>query len=223
MSRRRDGNRIGNGSVPPRRERGRIERILFILSWLQSVELRRRVHASLNKGEARTRSPGQTSSAVLERSGTAASSSSAIAQAALPSSKPPSRSGTSFTSREGYKPQLKSGFRLADYFGVVRDLRAALPLLRKQGSGRRLGVSNSLGIMPVPLIGYYSATKAAVEALHETMARRSRVSASSSRLSSLIPMQLNSENLHPRNGVGRMHRHPSVGDGRACEPGLRQA
>ncbi len=32
------------------RELGRIERRLFILSWLQSVDLRRRVHAGLNKG-----------------------------------------------------------------------------------------------------------------------------------------------------------------------------
>ncbi|MDF7606212.1 Tn3 family transposase [Escherichia coli] len=31
---------------------GRIERTLFILDWLQSVELRRRVYAGLNKGEA---------------------------------------------------------------------------------------------------------------------------------------------------------------------------
>ncbi len=35
------------------RELGRIERTLFILDWLQSVELRRRVHAGLNKGESR--------------------------------------------------------------------------------------------------------------------------------------------------------------------------
>jgi Transposase and inactivated derivatives, TnpA family len=35
------------------RELGRIERTLFILDWLQNVELRRRVHAGLNKGEAR--------------------------------------------------------------------------------------------------------------------------------------------------------------------------
>jgi len=34
-------------------ELGRIERSLFILDWLQNVELRRRVHAGLNKGEAR--------------------------------------------------------------------------------------------------------------------------------------------------------------------------
>ncbi len=38
---------------PWRSELGRIERTLFILDWLQSVELRRRVHAGLNKGEAR--------------------------------------------------------------------------------------------------------------------------------------------------------------------------
>ncbi len=35
------------------RELGRIERTLFTLDWLQSVELRRRVQAGLNKGEAR--------------------------------------------------------------------------------------------------------------------------------------------------------------------------
>ena len=35
------------------RELGRVERTLFILDWLQNVELRRRVHAGLNKGEAR--------------------------------------------------------------------------------------------------------------------------------------------------------------------------
>lgn len=42
-----------NGLAVALREVGRIERTLFILDWLQSVELRRRVHAGLNKGEAR--------------------------------------------------------------------------------------------------------------------------------------------------------------------------
>ena len=42
-----------NGLAVALREFGRIERTLFILDWLQSVELRRRVHAGLNKGEAR--------------------------------------------------------------------------------------------------------------------------------------------------------------------------
>ena len=42
-----------NGLAVALSELERIERTLFILSWLQSVELRRRVHAGLNKGEAR--------------------------------------------------------------------------------------------------------------------------------------------------------------------------
>jgi TnpA family transposase len=42
-----------NGLAVALRELGRIERTLFMLDWLQHVELRRRVHAGLNKGEAR--------------------------------------------------------------------------------------------------------------------------------------------------------------------------
>ena len=42
-----------NGLSLALREFGRIERTLFILDWLQNVELRRRVHAGLNKGESR--------------------------------------------------------------------------------------------------------------------------------------------------------------------------
>jgi TnpA family transposase len=42
-----------NGLAVALREIGRIERTLFILDWLQSPELRRRVNAGLNKGEAR--------------------------------------------------------------------------------------------------------------------------------------------------------------------------
>lgn len=59
----------------------------------------------------------------------------------------------------------------ANYTGVVRVLRAALPFLRKQGSGHILGVTSSLGLTPAPLLGVYSATKAAAEALHEALAK----------------------------------------------------
>lgn len=61
-----------------------------------------------------------------------------------------------------------------NYFGMVRVLRAALPLLRRQGSGHILGVSSGLGIGAMPLIGFYSATKWAVEALHEALAQEIR-------------------------------------------------
>jgi len=59
----------------------------------------------------------------------------------------------------------------ANYLGMVRVLRAALPLLRKQGSGHILGVSSGLGITALPLMGFYCATKWAVEALHESLAQ----------------------------------------------------
>lgn len=42
-----------NGLAVALREFGRIERSLFVLDWLQSVDLRRRVQVGLNKGEAR--------------------------------------------------------------------------------------------------------------------------------------------------------------------------
>ena len=59
----------------------------------------------------------------------------------------------------------------ANYLGMVRVLRAALPLLRRQGGGHILGVSSGLGITVLPMIGFYSATKWAVEALHEALAQ----------------------------------------------------
>jgi TnpA family transposase len=39
------------------RELGRLERTQFTLQWLQDVQLRRRVHVGLNKGEARNALP----------------------------------------------------------------------------------------------------------------------------------------------------------------------
>lgn len=42
-----------NGLAAALRELGRIERTLFILKWLPSLELRRRVQVGLNKGETR--------------------------------------------------------------------------------------------------------------------------------------------------------------------------
>ncbi len=71
---------------------------------------------------------------------------------------------------EASEEQIRDLFD-ANYLGMVRVLRAALPLLRQQGSGHILGVSSGLGIGSMPLIGYYAATKWAVEALHESLAQ----------------------------------------------------
>ena len=58
-----------------------------------------------------------------------------------------------------------------NYFGTIRVIQAVLPLLRQQGSGHILGVSSGLGLVAMPLIGYYCTSKWAVEALHESLAQ----------------------------------------------------
>lgn len=55
-------------------------------------------------------------------------------------------------------------------FGAVSVIQAALPLLRKQGYGHIVGVSSNLGHVTVPVIGYYSSSKWAFEAIHESLA-----------------------------------------------------
>ncbi|MFE5321863.1 SDR family NAD(P)-dependent oxidoreductase [Paenibacillus sp. NPDC056579] len=59
----------------------------------------------------------------------------------------------------------------ANYFGTLRVIQAALPLLRPQGSGHILGVSSAMGLVAAPLIGFYCASKWAVEALHDSLAQ----------------------------------------------------
>ena len=59
----------------------------------------------------------------------------------------------------------------ANFFGTLRVVQAVLPLLRQQGSGHIVGVSSSLGVVAMPLIGFYCASKWAFEALHESLAQ----------------------------------------------------
>ena len=55
-------------------------------------------------------------------------------------------------------------------FGALQVIQAALPSLRAQGSGHILGVSSGMGVVAVPLAGFYCASKWAFEALHESLA-----------------------------------------------------
>lgn len=56
-----------------------------------------------------------------------------------------------------------------NFFGVLRTLRAALPHLRKAGSGRVVLVGSLAGRAPIPFQGHYSASKAAVDALAQAL------------------------------------------------------
>lgn len=58
-----------------------------------------------------------------------------------------------------------------NFFGTIRVIQAALPLLRKQGSGHIVGVSSGVGLVALPLIGFYCASKFAFEAIHESLAQ----------------------------------------------------
>jgi NADP-dependent 3-hydroxy acid dehydrogenase YdfG len=55
-------------------------------------------------------------------------------------------------------------------FGTLAVIKAALPLLRKQGGGHILGTSSGLGHVTMPVIGYYCSSKWAFEAIHESLA-----------------------------------------------------
>ena len=72
------------------------------------------------------------------------------------------------TIEEGSEDDVRAEFD-ANYFGTLRVIQAALPLLRQQGSGHILGVSSGVGLVAFPLIGSYCASKWAFEALHESL------------------------------------------------------
>lgn len=54
-------------------------------------------------------------------------------------------------------------------FGLLRTIKAVLPHMRKQGSGRIVNVSSVLGFLPAPYMALYAASKHAVEGLSETL------------------------------------------------------
>lgn len=56
-----------------------------------------------------------------------------------------------------------------NYFGIVRMVREALPILRAQRTGLIAATSSLAGIVPLPFWGHYNASKFAVEGLMETL------------------------------------------------------
>lgn len=73
------------------------------------------------------------------------------------------------TIEEASADEVKAMYE-TNIFGPLAVIKAALPLLRKQGYGHILGTSSNLGHVTLPVIGYYSSSKWAFEAIHESLA-----------------------------------------------------
>jgi len=59
------------------------------------------------------------------------------------------------TIEEASEAEVRAQFE-TNIYGTLRVIQAALPLLRRQGSGHIVGVSSGLGITAMPLIGIVS-------------------------------------------------------------------
>jgi short-subunit dehydrogenase len=56
-----------------------------------------------------------------------------------------------------------------NFFGIVRMVKAILPLMRQQKGGQIINISSLAGLTPIPFMGIYSASKFAVEGYTEAL------------------------------------------------------
>lgn len=64
--------------------------------------------------------------------------------------------------------QARSIFE-TNFFGIVRMTRAVVPYMRRQGAGRIINIGSVLGLLPMPYMALYAATKHAVEGYSESL------------------------------------------------------
>ncbi len=56
-----------------------------------------------------------------------------------------------------------------NFFGVVRMVKKVLPVMRKQAGGQIINISSAAGLAPLPFVGFYSASKFALEGYAEAL------------------------------------------------------
>jgi NAD(P)-dependent dehydrogenase (short-subunit alcohol dehydrogenase family) len=56
-----------------------------------------------------------------------------------------------------------------NFFGVARMVKRVLPIMRKQGSGQIINISSGVGLASLPFVGFYSASKFALEGYTEAL------------------------------------------------------
>jgi len=71
---------------------------------------------------------------------------------------------------EGDDADIRAMFE-ANVFGLAHMTRAVLPHMRAQGSGHIVNISSMGGVVGGPGVGYYNATKFAVEGLSEALSK----------------------------------------------------
>ncbi|ABP60948.1 oxidoreductase [Enterobacter sp. 638] len=86
-----------------------------------------------------------------------------------------------------------------NFLGIVRLSRAVIPHMRRQGSGRIINIGSILGIVPLPYVALYAASKHAVEGYtgaldHELRTQGIRVSVIEP---AYIKTQFEANNLEP--------------------------
>jgi short-subunit dehydrogenase len=69
------------------------------------------------------------------------------------------------TSEKEARDQMETNF-----FGLLWLTQAVLPIMRQQGHGHIIQLSSVLGVVTLPVLGLYNASKFAVEGLSETLA-----------------------------------------------------
>ena len=70
---------------------------------------------------------------------------------------------------EGEDDKIRALFE-TNVFGVASTIRAALPGMRARGRGRIINITSTNGVVAMPALGYYSASKFALEGLTESLA-----------------------------------------------------